>query len=243
MTCRAIQSAVGDGVMPTQRIRLRSCRRIRRPYSNLNEIVGTTKRSIEAIPSAWLRRNVLQPCEGGRLRRAMYLPTEVWPMSMPSLRSSPWMRGALQSGLARLCVPKTKSGRTGDGVRRGSGVIASHQLAEPGDVQVRPYQGTDELGLRYNSSRRRAADGADAPRCATASNSARRSPKTAARSSAMLQFGPRRHCLEAHRLALCERPNAGIQPSCWSPSRNAATRDCAFVSVSALGIRKPILRT
>jgi hypothetical protein len=31
----------------------------RRPYNNLNEIVGTTKRSIEAIPSAWLRRNVL----------------------------------------------------------------------------------------------------------------------------------------------------------------------------------------
>src|SRR6476661_561780 len=43
-------------------------------------------------------------------------------------------------------------------------VIASHQLAEPGDVQVRPYQGTDEFGLRYSSSRRRAADGADAPR-------------------------------------------------------------------------------
>src|SRR6478672_1214839 len=63
-----------------------------------------------------------------------------------------------------LCVPKTKFGRTGDGVRRGSGVIASHLLAEPGDVQVRPYQGTDEFGLRYSSSRRRAADGADAPR-------------------------------------------------------------------------------
>src|SRR6476620_8214139 len=62
LTCRAIQSAVGDGVTPTQRIRLRSCRRIRRPYSNLNEIVGTTKRSIEAIPPVWLRRNVLQPC-------------------------------------------------------------------------------------------------------------------------------------------------------------------------------------
>ena len=65
---------------------------------------------------------------------------------------------------SNLCVPKTKSGRTGDGVRRGSGVIASHQLAEPDDVQVRPYQGTDEFGLRYSSSRRRAADGADAPR-------------------------------------------------------------------------------
>src|SRR3954463_397619 len=32
----------------------------------------------------------------------MYLATEVWPTSMPSLRSSPWMRGAPQSGLARL---------------------------------------------------------------------------------------------------------------------------------------------
>src|SRR4051812_18857583 len=48
LTCRAIHSAVGDVVMPTQRIRLRSCRRIRRPYNNLNEIIGTTKRSIEA---------------------------------------------------------------------------------------------------------------------------------------------------------------------------------------------------
>src|SRR3954453_10875133 len=98
MTCRAIHSLVGDVVTPTQRIRLRSCRRIRRPYNNFHEIVGTTKRSIEAIPSAWLRRNVLQPCDGGRLRRAMYLATEVWPTSMPSLRSSPWMRGAPQSG-------------------------------------------------------------------------------------------------------------------------------------------------
>src|SRR3977135_13190 len=32
----------------------------------------------------------------------MYLATEVWPMSMPSLRSSPWIRGAPHSGLARL---------------------------------------------------------------------------------------------------------------------------------------------
>ena len=58
---RAIPERI-DGVTPTQRIRLRSCRRIRRPYNNLNEIVGTTKRSIEAIPPVWLRRNVLQPC-------------------------------------------------------------------------------------------------------------------------------------------------------------------------------------
>ena len=83
-------------------MRLRSCRRTSNPYSSRKEIVGTTKRSIEAIPSAWFRRNVLQPCDGGRRRRAMYLATEVWPTSMPSLRSSPWMRGAPQRGFARL---------------------------------------------------------------------------------------------------------------------------------------------
>src|ERR1700722_19572461 len=32
----------------------------------------------------------------------MYLATEVWPTSMPSWRSSPWILGAPQSGLARL---------------------------------------------------------------------------------------------------------------------------------------------
>src|SRR5258707_9836960 len=32
----------------------------------------------------------------------MYFATLVWPISMPSLSSSPWMRGAPQSGLARL---------------------------------------------------------------------------------------------------------------------------------------------
>src|SRR6516164_3644746 len=35
-------------------------------------------------------------------RHAMYLATVVCPTSMPSLSSSPWMRGAPQSGFARL---------------------------------------------------------------------------------------------------------------------------------------------
>jgi hypothetical protein len=35
-------------------------------------------------------------------RRAMYLATLVCPTSMPSLSSSPWIRGAPHSGLARL---------------------------------------------------------------------------------------------------------------------------------------------
>src|SRR6201981_491009 len=45
------------------------------------------------MPSAWLRRNVFHPCEGGPLLGAIYLATLVWPTSMPSLRSSPWILG------------------------------------------------------------------------------------------------------------------------------------------------------
>src|SRR3954447_1041923 len=78
LICRPIHSAVGWAVTPSRRMRLRSCRRMSNPYSSRNEIVGTTKRSIEAIPSTWFRRNVLQPCDGGRRCRAMYLATEVW---------------------------------------------------------------------------------------------------------------------------------------------------------------------
>src|SRR5207344_760890 len=36
------------------------------------------------------------------LLRAMYLATLVWPTSMPSLRSSPWILGAPHNGLAML---------------------------------------------------------------------------------------------------------------------------------------------
>src|SRR6266403_3694124 len=41
-------------------------------------------------------------CDGPPLLRATYFATLVWPTSMPSLSSSPWMRGAPQSGLARF---------------------------------------------------------------------------------------------------------------------------------------------
>src|SRR6516164_9008883 len=75
---------------------------ISNPYSSRNEIVGTTKMSIAAIPSAWLQRNVFHPCEGGALLRAIYLATLVWPISIPSLRSSPWILGAPHNGLAVL---------------------------------------------------------------------------------------------------------------------------------------------
>src|SRR6516162_3787347 len=54
------------------------------------------------MPSAWLRRNVFHPCEVGPLLRAIYLATLVWPIPIPSLRSSPWILGAPQNGLAML---------------------------------------------------------------------------------------------------------------------------------------------
>src|ERR1700682_2235821 len=67
-----------------------------------NEIVGKTNISISAIPSAWLRSNVLQPWDGGSRRLTRYLATLVCPISTPSLRSSPWILGAPHRGLAML---------------------------------------------------------------------------------------------------------------------------------------------
>ena len=58
-----------------------------------NEMIGTTKRSIEAIPSR-LRRNGSSLAMEDASGRAMCFATEVRPTSMPSLRSSRWMRGA-----------------------------------------------------------------------------------------------------------------------------------------------------
>jgi hypothetical protein len=65
-------------------------------------MVGTTNRSIAAMPFAWLRRNVFQPCDGGALLGTIYLATLVCPTSIPSLSSSPWIRGAPHKGLVML---------------------------------------------------------------------------------------------------------------------------------------------
>ena len=42
--------------------------------------------------------------EGGFRRRTMYLATVTWDTSIPSLSSSPWIRGAPQSGFAKLIL-------------------------------------------------------------------------------------------------------------------------------------------
>src|SRR5215469_4507549 len=63
-------------------------------------MVGTVKKSTDTIVSRSFSRKVRQVCDGGLRPRAIYLPTLVSPMSMPSLRSSPWMRGAPQRVVA-----------------------------------------------------------------------------------------------------------------------------------------------
>jgi hypothetical protein len=64
--------------------------------------VGTTQRSIAAMASAWLHRNVRQVWDGGPRRRIMYVETVDSAISNPSLSSSPWMRGAPHNGFSLL---------------------------------------------------------------------------------------------------------------------------------------------
>jgi hypothetical protein len=47
--------------------------------------VGTVKKSIETSVSTWFSKNALQVCDGGFLRRGMYLDTvasEIWKPSI-----------------------------------------------------------------------------------------------------------------------------------------------------------------
>src|SRR5438105_12726718 len=58
----------------------------------------------ETRSATWFWRKVRQVCEGGFARRGMSRPTVRCEILRPSLRSSPWMRGAAQRGLARAMV-------------------------------------------------------------------------------------------------------------------------------------------
>jgi hypothetical protein len=65
-------------------------------------MVGATNKSMAAMSGAWLRRKVRHPWLGGPRRLTMYLATLDCATANPSLSSSPWMRGAPQSGLSML---------------------------------------------------------------------------------------------------------------------------------------------
>src|SRR5215467_4386527 len=131
-------------VTPSHRSSRRECCKIRNPYNSRNEIVGTTNKSIDATPSAWLRRKVFQPCDGGCLLLAMYFATVVCPTSMPSLSSSPWIRGAPQKRVSdtHLANETTNVGRRSRSATARSGSPAP-EGAEAGTVpaqqRLRPY--------------------------------------------------------------------------------------------------------
>jgi cyclic nucleotide-binding protein len=81
---------------------------------------SATVSSPAAIASTFNCKKVHQLSDGGSGGRTIYLATAVWPMRIPSLRSSPWMRGAPQSGLAALIWrikaltwPSTRADRDG----------------------------------------------------------------------------------------------------------------------------------
>src|ERR1700732_1831287 len=93
------------------------------------------------MPSAWLRRNVFHPCEGGPLLRAMYLATLVWPTSIPSLRSSPWILGAPHNGLAMLISRISR--------RISNSTVARRRLGSPPLDGHASVLGLESLALQY----------------------------------------------------------------------------------------------
>src|ERR1700681_1017976 len=54
------------------------------------------------MPAGGLHKKVFQPCDGGRRRRTIYLPTVDSATSIPSINNSPWIRGAPHSGFSRF---------------------------------------------------------------------------------------------------------------------------------------------
>src|ERR1700682_2438740 len=71
-------------------------------YSTRKVTVGTVKKSMAAIAPRRLRRNQIQSSSapGAGRRRGRYLDTVRSDTSIPSMRNSPWMRGAPQVGFS-----------------------------------------------------------------------------------------------------------------------------------------------
>ncbi len=95
-----------QGVWLTGNIECRIFRRswpmTKKQYRTPKVSVGTVKKSIAAIASRWLRRKASQRRAGSGSWFACFTQRETVrsEMSKPSLRSSPWMRGAPQVGFS-----------------------------------------------------------------------------------------------------------------------------------------------
>src|SRR6516164_1986010 len=76
----------------------------KKQYSTEKVTVGTVKKSIAAMASRWLRRKVSQRLDGSGSLEARFIQREMVlsETSKPSMRSSPWMRGAPQLGFSAI---------------------------------------------------------------------------------------------------------------------------------------------
>ena len=74
-------------------------------YNTLNCSVGTVKKSMEINWPTWLVRKVFHVSDGSLRCLGIKRETVRSEISTPSLRSSPWIRGAPQSGLAAAMFP------------------------------------------------------------------------------------------------------------------------------------------
>jgi hypothetical protein len=92
-----------DGGLLPRNADSHSCRKDRFGQTGTRmSALETTQRSIAAMASAGLRRDVCQVCDGGPRCRIMYLETVDSAISNPSFSSSPWMRGAPHNGFSLL---------------------------------------------------------------------------------------------------------------------------------------------
>src|SRR5258706_7919061 len=86
------------------------------------------------------------------LRLAIYLATVVCPISMPSLRSSPWIRGAPHSGLATLISRISRRISSGKVGRPPRSRPPTPVRSGPGAVPTDPIRFATETPCRRNSS-------------------------------------------------------------------------------------------
>ncbi len=110
------------------------------------------------VPKAtWFRRNVRQVCDGGLGCRIMYLETAAWLISIPSLRRSPWTRGAPHSGFSRVMrrISVLTSPGTGGRPRRRGRHFHAHRARKPLWCQAITVSGlTMTTASRHRGQRR-----------------------------------------------------------------------------------------
>src|SRR5438874_4926584 len=87
--CCAVHFALGFAVTLKCTTRRRSEDRTTNTKSTRNVAVGTTKKSIAAMPSRWFLKNERHVGDGGLRRLTMYFSTVLFATSMPSFTSSP----------------------------------------------------------------------------------------------------------------------------------------------------------